>query len=114
MNLFDTGVVIDMIHEKKFSPGVISSTTIIEVLRGFEDKKRQKVRELLEESFQLLGLDDNIIETYRIIYRQFKKDDIPLPDADLIIASSAFAQDLTLETNDPHFQRLKTMGLKLK
>jgi predicted nucleic acid-binding protein len=37
-----------------------------------------------------------------------------LPDADLLIAATAIANDLVLETNDSHFSRLKPFGLKLK
>jgi hypothetical protein len=36
-----------------------------------------------------------------------------LPDADPFIAATAMAHDLTLETTDDHFQRLKQNGLKL-
>ena len=36
-----------------------------------------------------------------------------MPDADLLIAATAIAHDLTLETKDAHFVRLKSLGLKL-
>jgi tRNA(fMet)-specific endonuclease VapC len=114
MNLLDTGIIIEMIREKKFSPGIISPITLIEVLRGIEDKKRSKIRMLLEESFPLLALDSNVIEAYCVIYRSLKRDGALLPDADLLIAATAMANDLTLETNDNHFHRLKQMGLKIK
>jgi tRNA(fMet)-specific endonuclease VapC len=114
MNLFDTAVIIEMIREKKFSPGLISPITVIEVLRGIDDKKRQKIRMLLEESFSILNLDNSTIESYCIIYQKLKKDGALLPDADLLIAATAMAHDLLLETNDRHFQRLEQMGLRLK
>jgi predicted nucleic acid-binding protein len=114
MNLLDTGVIIEMIREKKFIPGIISPITLIEVLRGIEDRKRSKIRLLLEESFPLLNLDSNVIETYCVIYRGLKRDSALLPDADLLIAATAIANDLMLETNDNHFHRLKQMGLKIK
>lgn len=114
MNLLDTGIIIEMLKAKKFSPGIISPITLIEVLRGFEDKRRQKVRTLLEESFPLLNLDNSTIETYCVVYQQLKRDGALLPDADLLIAAAAMANGLTLETNDKHFQRLEPMGLKLK
>jgi len=41
-------------------------------------------------------------------------DGATLPEADFLIAASAMAHNLTLETNDEHFQRLKLVGLKLK
>lgn len=36
-----------------------------------------------------------------------------LPDADLLIAATAIAHDLILETKDAHFLRLKSFGLRL-
>jgi predicted nucleic acid-binding protein len=114
MNLLDTEVIIQMIKEKKYSPGIISPITLIEVLRGIETKKRPKVKQLLEESFPLLNLDNSIIETYCSIYQRLKKEGTSLPDADLLIAATAIAHNMTLETRDDHFQRLKSMGLRLK
>ena len=114
MNLLDTGIIIDMIKQKKYSPGVISPLTLIETLRGIENKKRTKVKHMLEESFAVINLDNSIIETYCDIYCKLKQDGTPLPDADLLIAATAMAHNLTLETNDAHFQRLKILGLKLK
>ena len=103
-----------MIKEKKYSPGIISPITLIEVLRGIETKKRPKVKQLLEESFPLLNLDNSIIETYCSIYQRLKKEATPLPDTDLLIAATAIAHNTPLETRDDHFQRLKPMGLRLK
>jgi len=114
MNLIDTGIIIEMIKQKKYSPGAISPLTLIEVLRGIDNKKRTKVKQLLEESFSVLNLDNSIIEAYCDIYCKLKKEGTPLPDADLLIAATAMAHNLTLETNDEHFQRLKPLGLKMK
>jgi predicted nucleic acid-binding protein len=86
----------------------------MEVLRGIEDKKRLQVRQLLEESFSVLNLDNSIIEAYCRIYRKLKEQGKLLPDADLIIAATAIAYDLILETKDAHLLRLKTSGLKLE
>ncbi len=88
--------------------------TLLEVLRGVDDKKRLQVRQLLEESYSILNLDNSIIETYCRIYRKLKGEGNLLPDADLIIAATAIAHNLILETNDSHFLRLKTFGLKFK
>jgi tRNA(fMet)-specific endonuclease VapC len=114
MNVLDTGIIIDMLREKNYLPGAISPLTLIETLRGIENKKRTRVKHLLEESFVVLNLDNKIIETYCDIYSTLKKDGTQLPDADLIIAATAIAYNLTLETNDAHFQRLTSLGLKLK
>jgi predicted nucleic acid-binding protein len=114
MNLLDTDVIIQMIKEKKYSPGIISPITLIEVLRGIETNKRPRVKQLLEESFPILNLDNSIIETYCSIYQRLKKERASLPDANLLVAATAMAHNLPLETRDDHFQRLKPMGLRLK
>ena len=114
MNLLDTGIIIDMLKEKRYSLGAVSPLTLIEVLRGIDDKKRTKVKQLLEESFSVLNINNRIIETYCDIYCKLKKEGNPLPDADLLIAATAMAHNLILETNDEHFQRLKPLGLRIK
>lgn len=114
MNLLDTGIIIEMLKQKRYSPGAISALTLIEVLRGIEKKKRTNVKQLLEESFSILNLDNSIIETYCDIYSNLKQEGNLLPDADLLIAATAIAHNLTLETSDEHFRRLKPLGLKLK
>ena len=97
-----------------YAPALISSITLMEVLRGIDDKRRFQIRTFLEESYSILNLDNSIIETYCKIYRKLKEEGNLLPDADLIIASTAIAHNLVLETNDAHFLRLKALGLKLK
>ncbi len=113
MNLLDTGVVIDAMESNNYSPASVSSITLLEVLRGIEDKKRPIAKQLLEESYSILNLDNSIIEAYCKIYRKLKADGNLLPDADLLIAATAIAHDLNLETKDAHFLRLKSLGLKL-
>ena len=114
MNLLDTGIIIEMLKQKRYSLGAISPLALIEVLRGVESKKRTRVKQLLEESFSVVNIDNSIIETYCDIYCKLKKEGTQLPDADLLIAASAMAHNLILETNDEHFQRLQPLGLKLK
>ena len=88
--------------------------TLLEVLRGIDDDKRPQVMQLLEGSYKILNIDRNVIEAYCRIYRQLKEKGNLLPDADLIIAATAIAHNLVLETEDAHFLRLKPLGLKLK
>ncbi len=68
MNVLDTGILINMIKNRKYSPDVISPLTLIETLGGIKDSKRAKVKHLLEESFTILNIDAKIIETYCEIY----------------------------------------------
>ena len=113
MNLLDTDIIIEMLKRKKHGAGIISPITLIEILRGIEAKKRPKVKELLEESFNLLNIDNKTIETYCTLYDKLKEEGMLLPDADLLIAATAIAYNLKLETKDEHFQRLKPIGLKV-
>src|SRR5208283_5340773 len=114
MNLLDTGVVIDIMETNNYFPAIISPITLLEVLRGVEDKKRLQIKHLMEESFSVLNFDNSTIEAYCKIYRRLKEEGTMLPEADLLIAATAIGHDLILETNDAHFQRLKILGLKLK
>jgi predicted nucleic acid-binding protein len=77
-------------------------------------KKGQKIRQLIEDSFPLLNLDNKIIETYCTVYSELKTQGTPIPDADLLIAATSIAHDLTLEIKDEHFQRLQKLELKLR
>ena len=113
MNLLDTGIVIDIMENNNYAPAIISPITLLEVLRGIDDKRRLIAKQLLEESFRVLNLDNSIIEAYCKIYRKLKQEGNLLPDADLLIAATALAHDLTLETKDTHFARLRSVGLKL-
>ena len=114
MNLLDTGIIIDYLAKDHYAPAIISQITLIEVLRGFDNRKRQQMSALLTESYSVLNIDSNIIEVYCKIYRKLKEEGNLLPDADLIIAATAIAYNLVLETIDSHFQRLKAFGLKIK
>ena len=113
MNLLDTDVVTDNMESNNYVPAFISPITLLEVLRGIEDKKRPIAKRLLEDSFSVLNLNNSIIGVYCKIYRKLKAEGNLLPDADLIIAATAIANELTLETKDAHFLRLKSLGLKL-
>lgn len=113
MNLFDTDALIELLRERRHEIGAISIITLIEVLRGLETKKRAKVKKLLEESFDVQGLDNEIIETYCSLCRKLKKQGISLPEADLLIAATAISRNMTLKTHDEHFERLTEFGLKL-
>jgi predicted nucleic acid-binding protein len=113
MNLLDIDIVIEAI-KKTDATGIISLITLIEFLRGIEENKMLPAKRFLEESFIVLNLDDKIIEVYCKIYRKLKEEGNLLPDADLIIAATAIAHNLVLETKGAHFLRLKALGLKIK
>lgn len=113
MKLFDTETTINMIRTNKYEEGSISIITLIEFLRGVSDEKRSTVKSLLEESFDIVWLDNDIIQIYCRIYRELKRKGEPVPDADLLIAATAISKRLELFSNDIHFEKLVPFGLKL-
>ena len=113
MILLDTDVVIEMLRKRRYEAGAISIITLIEVLRGLRAEKREKVKELLEESFDVLNINNQVIETYCSIYRNLKEKGVLVPDADILIAATAISNSMALKTGDKHFKELKKFGLKL-
>ena len=113
MILLDTDVVIEMLRKRRYEAGAISIITLIEVLRGLRAEKRKKVKELLEESFDVLNINNQVIETYCSIYRNLKEKGVLVPDADILIAATAISNSMALKTRDKHFKELKEFGLKL-
>lgn len=113
MSLLDTDVIIRLLRERRYEAGSISIITLIEVLRGIEAEKVDKVKELLEESFHTISLNNEVIKTYCSLYRKLKEEGTLIPDADLLLAATAISHNIPLKTGDEHFKRLKELGLKL-
>jgi len=113
MNLIDTDIILELLHERRHEIGAISMITLIEILRGLEDRKRVKVKDLLEKSFSLQSLNNETVIIYCSLYRRLKKEGVLIPDADLLIAATAISKSMTLKTHDQHFTRLVKLGLKL-
>ena len=104
MALFDTSVVIDMLRgRREFSIGSISVITMLELLRGVGADKRVEVKNLLEDSFDVIGMDNKVILTYCDLYSSLRETGKLVPDADLIIAATAKAYGETLQTRDKGF-----------
>lgn len=113
MNLLDTDTLVELLQKREYETGAISIITLIEVLRGLEAEKRAKVKELVEESFNVLPIDNKVIKTYCNLYRSLKEKGLLIPDADLVIAATAVSNSMTLKTKDKHFEGLEKLGLKL-
>lgn len=113
MKLFDTDAVVELLRRREYKPGAVSIITLIEVLRGMEAKKTAKIKELMEESFNLLTINNRVIKIYCKLYQNLKEEGVLIPDADLLIAATAISHNLPLKTKDKHFQRLQKLGLKL-
>ena len=114
MKLIDTSVLIDNLRRGRYEEGSISIITLIEVLRGIPPRKRGKAKQLLEESFDVLGIDNKVILKYCELYTSLKRRGLSIPDADLLIAATAIANNLTLVSKDKDFERLEELGLKLE
>lgn len=113
MNLLDTDVVVELLRKRTYETGTISIITLIEISRGLESEKSAKVKGLIEESFNVLNIDNRVIKTYCNLYKNLKDEGVLTPDADLLIAATAISHNMTLKTKDKHFERLKKLGLKL-
>lgn len=113
MNLLDTDVIVELLRERRHEVGAVSIITLIEVLRGLEAGRRAGVKKLLEESFSVLTIDNDVIEDYCSLYRKLREKGESIPDADLLIAATTTSHNMTLKTMDKHFHRLRELGLKL-
>lgn len=113
MNILDTDAIIELLRKKTYEAGYISIITLIEVLRGVQDEIRMDVKKLLEESFDMINLDNKVIITYCILYQKLRENGETIPDADLLVAATAISSDLNLKTRDKHFERLKPLGLRI-
>lgn len=111
--IFDTDYIIELLRKKKYETGSISIITLIEALRGIDKKRRSKIKRLLEESFEILNLDNEIILSYCDIYDKIKSKGELIPDADLLIAATAISKNLGLKSKDQHFTRLRKLGLEI-
>lgn len=114
MKLLDTSILVENLRRGVFEPGAISVITLIEVLRGVKQEKRGMVKDLLEESFEVLPLSNEAILKYCEIYDHFKQRGKLIPDADLIIAATAIVNNATLVTKDSDFERVAETGLRLE
>lgn len=65
------------------------------------------MKKLLEESFNIVGIDNEVIEVYCKLYDELRKKGTIIPDVDLIIASTAISKKLRLMTKDRDFEKLK-------
>ena len=114
MKLIDTSWLIELLKRRTYEEGSISIIALIEVLRGIRADKRGIVKSLLEECYDVIDLSNEIIEVYCNLYDELKNRGKIIPDADLLIASTAIAHNLTLKTRDKHFIELRDLGLKLE
>jgi predicted nucleic acid-binding protein len=114
MRLLDTGVLLELLREKRYEAGAISVLTLLEILRGLRREKREQVKRAIEESFTVCNLENRVILTYCELYRRLREEGVSLPDADLLIAATAIVNKMPLKTKDEHFKYLEKFGLVLE
>jgi tRNA(fMet)-specific endonuclease VapC len=94
----------------------VSFMTVGELLYGaYNSTKIDHNVSIVEEfllSVSILNSDFNIMKTFGLIKTELKKDNILLPDADLIIAATAITKcDLLVSGNIKHFKRIKNLNI---
>lgn len=114
MKLLDTNILVENIKKGVFEAGSISIITLIEVLRGLKSEKRVRTKKLLEESFEVLSLSNEVILKYCELYDGLKQKGMLISEADLLIAATAIVNGKTLVTKDKDFERILDMGLMLE
>lgn len=111
--LIDTSVLIEMGRKKKYLDGAISVITFIEFLRGVRQEKRSEAKDALKSAFDIIGIEDEVVESYLELYDYVKSEGQVMSDLDLIIASTALAGRFTLLTKDRDFEPISER-LKIK
>jgi len=97
-------------------PMKISAVTLMELYYGAYksqqvEKNLAKIK-VLENTLEVLRVGMESVEVFGIYKAKLEKAGTPLDDFDLILASCALANNLTLVTNNiKHFKRIK--GLRL-
>ncbi len=114
MILIDTDVLIESFREGRIRGDAISIITALEFIRGIPEERRERVKELLEGSYEVIGIDNSVLLEYCRLYDSLRREGSPLGDADLLIAATAISKDMELLTgNLKHFERLKRYGLRI-
>jgi predicted nucleic acid-binding protein len=112
--LIDTDCLIDYYKDKlelaSEDSYYISEISLYEFVRGTKNVKESK--ELLERSFQIVWLDNEILEKASEIWRSLKLTGVILDDRDLIIGATAITKNLKLLTrNVKHYEKLREYNL---
>ena len=113
MKLFDTNIVIQELKNGEYQHGEISVLTLIEILRGVPEEKRDSLKENLEELYIIQSISNPVILEYCRLYSSLKDEGKILPDADLIIAATALTESIVLVSKDPDFEKIQKYGLTL-
>ena len=124
--LLDTDWLIHALGEREPAYGIldrltsggvaISWATVAEVYEGAFDSSNPQARLIairhFVSSYQFIGVDDLIAETFAEIRADLRRRGELIPDFDILIAATAVAYDLTLLSfNRTHFDRVRDLRL---
>ncbi len=95
---------------------LISTISYYETKRGLlatqATTKMERFNAILQD-YEMIGIDsEKVLDEASEIYAHLKHRGELLPDADILIAAIASVYNLTLVTNDSHFDRIE--GLQLE
>jgi len=113
--LIDTDVLIDYYKGRlELPPGniyYISTMTLYEYIRG--TRKPKEAKKLLEKSFVVIPMSNEIFLKSAEIWRSLKSEGILIDDRDLMIGVTALVLKLRLFTrNKKRYDRLRAYGLQ--
>ncbi len=69
---------------------------------------------MLENAYEVSDIDNNVILKYCELYTMLKEKGQIIPDADLLIATTAVSNKLVLVTKDKDFERLKEYDIEIE
>ena len=92
----------------------ISVITDYEIRRGLfavNATRKLRIYEMLQSQYQILWIDDlSVSEIAAEIHADLRRKGLPIQDADILIAATALTRNLTLVTDDEHFQRIPNLS----
>ena len=123
--LIDTNVIIDFwrgdLFFKNFTFGKntsISTIVLAELYCGAEKsknpaKERKRIEKFIKDfDIEIINVDTDTAKIYGVLRSSLEKNGIRLEDFDLIIASTALQNNMTLVTkNIKHFERLLNLDI---
>ncbi len=123
LSLIDTDILIFLLknnknvierskeYQQEFGQLKISELTYYECLRGYKNNKSTKKLELflkLIEMIEVIPLTKNIYNKASEIYVKLRKNGFPTGEFDLLIATTAIENDLSIVTNNTkHYIKIK-------
>jgi len=111
-NVYKRVALVDFAKQTIF----ISTITYYETKRGLlatQATRKMKDFDKICQKYEMLGTDsETVLDKASEIYANLKRRGELLPDADILIAAVALNYNLTLVTDDNHFNRIE--GLKIE